>query len=156
MTALGFMLIVVGAVLVVAEAHMPSGALGIAGGAALIAGGVVVIAALGGGAALAVPVGIGLGAGAAGWTLLIARQARTSRRVRVRAGPESLCGRLGVVRRWSGPSGQVFVEGSLWRARHAPAGDDDSLLREGDHVVVERVNGLTLSVRRAEEWELPA
>jgi membrane protein implicated in regulation of membrane protease activity len=24
----------------------------------------------------------------------------------------------------------------------------------GDHVVVERVSGLTLSVRRAEEWEL--
>jgi membrane protein implicated in regulation of membrane protease activity len=29
-------------------------------------------------------------------------------------------------------------------------------LREGDRVVVERVSGLTLSVRRAEEWELIA
>ena len=29
-------------------------------------------------------------------------------------------------------------------------------LEEGDRVVVERVNGLTLSVRRAEEWELVA
>jgi hypothetical protein len=27
---------------------------------------------------------------------------------------------------------------------------------EGDSVVVERVSGLTLSVRRAEEWELIA
>ena len=29
-----------------------------------------------------------------------------------------------------------------------------SALREGERVVVERVNGLTLRVRRAEEWEL--
>jgi membrane protein implicated in regulation of membrane protease activity len=32
--------------------------------------------------------------------------------------------------------------------------DDPEELREGDPVVVERVQGLTLSVRRAEEWEL--
>ena len=37
-------------------------------------------------------------------------------------------------------------------ARMALAEDDR--LREGDPVVVERVQGLTLSVRRAEEWEL--
>ena len=48
------------------------------------------------------------------------------------------------------PVGQVFVDGALWRAR--PSLSDD--LRVGDHVVVERVNGLVLCVRRAEEWEL--
>jgi len=156
MTALGLILIVLGAVLVVAEAHLPSGALGVAGGAALVAGGVLVIAAFGGGAALAVPVGIGLGAAAGGWTFVIARQAHTSRRVRARVGAESLSGRVGVVRQWHEPAGQVFVDGSLWRARHAPAGDDETLLQEGDQVVVQGVAGLTLSVRRAEEWELLA
>jgi membrane-bound serine protease (ClpP class) len=60
-----------------------------------------------------------------------------------------------VVRRWSEPAGQVFINGALWRARRRWAdSDDNESLREGDLVVVERVTGLTLSVRRAEEWEL--
>ena len=60
-TALGFALLLTGVVLVIAEAHVPGGVLGVAGGLALIAGGIIVIGALGGGAALAVPIGIGLG-----------------------------------------------------------------------------------------------
>jgi membrane-bound serine protease (ClpP class) len=157
MTGLGLLLVVLGAVLTVAEAHMPSGALGIAGGAALIVGGVLVIAALGGGAAVAVPVGVGLGLAAGGWTLVVARHAAQSRRVPVRSGAEALTGRIGVVRRWQEPAGQVLVDGALWRARHQPMdGDDAPGLQEGDFVVVERVSGLTLRVRRAEEWELVA
>jgi membrane-bound serine protease (ClpP class) len=154
MTALGFVLMLVGGVLVVAEAHMPSGVLGVMGGLVLIAGGVVVIVALGGGAAVAVPVGIVLGAAAGGWTLAATRTAAITRRVRVRAGTEALCGRVGVVRRWSEHAGQVFVDGGLWRARHDSVGTDGVALREGDPVVIERVTGLTLSVRPAEEWEL--
>ncbi len=154
MTALGFALLILGATLVVAEAHAPSGVLGVAGGVALIAGGVIVIAALGGGAALAVPVGVGLGAAAGGWALVTTRKASGSRRVRIQAGAEALCGRVGVVRRWSESAGQVFVDGALWRARHEWAAADEESLHEGEAVVVERVSGLTLSVRRAEEWEL--
>jgi membrane-bound ClpP family serine protease len=156
MTAVGFVLLLTGAVLVVAEAHAPSGVLGVAGGLALIAGGIIVIAATGGGLALAVPVGVGLGAAAGGWALVATRKAAGSRRVRIQAGAEALCGRLGVVRRWSGSGGQVFVDGALWRARHESVGTDDEGLHEGEPVVVERVSGLTLSVRRAEEWELIA
>jgi membrane-bound serine protease (ClpP class) len=156
MIALGFALLVMGAVLVVAEAHVPGGILGVAGGLALIAGGIIVIAALGGGAALAVPVGLGLGAAAGGWALLVTRKAIGVRRTRVRAGSEGLCGQIGVVRRWSDPGGQVFVDGALWRARNDSADVDDETLHEGDPVVVERVSGLTLSVRRAEDWELIA
>jgi len=44
-------------------------------------------------------------------------------------------------------------DGALWRARRSWE-DDDHALAVGDHVVVERVHGLTLSVRRADEWEL--
>jgi membrane-bound serine protease (ClpP class) len=58
------------------------------------------------------------------------------------------------VRRWGEPDGQVFIDGALWRARRRWAESDGEPLQEGDLVVVERVNGLTLSVRRAEEWEL--
>jgi membrane protein implicated in regulation of membrane protease activity len=32
--------------------------------------------------------------------------------------------------------------------------DEQPNLAEGERVVVERVNGLTLAVRRAEEWEV--
>jgi membrane protein implicated in regulation of membrane protease activity len=142
MTALGFALLLIGAILVVAEAHVPSGVLGVLAAAALIAGAVIVIGSVGASEAIAVPVGVALGAAAG------------SRRVRVQAGAESLCGHVGVVRRWSESAGQVFVDGALWRARDELAEADDEALQEGDPVVVERVSGLTLSVRRAEEWEL--
>jgi len=156
MTALGFVLLLMGAVLVVAEAHAPGGVLGVAGGVALIAGGIIVIAALGGGAALAVPVGVGLGVAAGGWTLVAMRKAAGSHRARIQAGAEALCGRVGVVRGWSESNGQVFVDGALWRARQEWTEADGETLCEGEAVVVERVSGLTLSVRRAEEWELIA
>jgi membrane-bound ClpP family serine protease len=156
MTALGFALLLAGAALVIAEAHVPGGVLGVLGGIALIAGGIVVIAALGGGAAIAVPVGVGIGAIAGGWTLAASRKAAAASRTRVRAGAEGLRGQVGVVRRWTEPSGQVFVDGALWRARHEWPLIDAEALHEGDQVVVERVSGLTLCVRRADEWELTA
>jgi membrane protein implicated in regulation of membrane protease activity len=84
------------------------------------------------------------------------RKAASAGRERIQAGAKALCGRVGVVRRWSEPAGQVFVDGTLWRARHEWTGIDGEGLHEGDPVVVERVGGLTLSVRRAEEWELIA
>jgi membrane-bound serine protease (ClpP class) len=155
-TALGFALLVMGSVLLVAEAHLPGGVLGLGGAVALIAGGIIVIVMLGGGAALAVPVGVGLGVAACGWALVVGRKAAIARRARIQVGAEALCGRVGVVRWWSEPTGQVFVDGALWRARKGWAESDGEALREGDQVVVERVSGLTLSVRRAEEWELMA
>jgi membrane-bound ClpP family serine protease len=157
MTALGFALLLVGAALMVAEAHAPGGVFGVVGGLGLVVGGVVLIGALGGGAMVAAPVAVGIGAVAAGWTLVATRKAATARQGRIQAGRETLCGRIGVVRQWREPAGQVFVEGALWRAQHGWAGrDQDDKLEEGDAVVVERVNGLTLVVRRAEDWELVA
>jgi membrane-bound serine protease (ClpP class) len=154
MNTLGIALLLIGGVLVVAEAHAASGVLGVAGGAALIAGGVLVVTALGGSAILAVPVALALAVAAAAWALLATRAAAGSRRMRVKSGAESLHGRIGVARRWSESSGQVFLDGALWRARHELLGIGDEEIEEGDPVVVERVSGLTLSVRRAEDWEM--
>ncbi|HZD86649.1 MAG TPA: NfeD family protein [Gaiellaceae bacterium] len=154
MTALGVALLVVGGALLVAEAHVPGGVFAAFGGVALVAGGVVVITVLGAGAAVAVPVGVGIGVAAGAWALVASGKARSARRARVQAGSEALCGRTAVVRRWGEPDGQVFIDGALWRARRRWAESDGEPLQEGDLVVVERVNGLTLSVRRAEEWEL--
>jgi membrane-bound ClpP family serine protease len=156
MTALGIVLLILGVVLVVAEAHVPGGILGMAGAVALIVGAIAVIAAAGGGAVLAVPVGAGLGVSAAAWALLVTRKTARAQRARIRSGSEALSGQVGVVRRWSAADGQVFVAGALWRAHHDCADVDGGALNEGEPVVVERVSGLTLSVRRAEEWELIA
>ena len=158
MVAVGIALLVAGAALVAAETHAPNGALGTIGGIALLIGGITAILSLGGGAALAVPVGIILGLGAGGWTLVVGRELGRSRARAIRSGSETLSGRVGEVRQWDDGSGQVFVDGALWRARHEDITDagehDQDRFERGDRVVVEYVHGLTLCVRRAEEWEL--
>jgi len=156
MTALGFALLLAGAALMVAEAHAPGGVFGVAGGVGLVVGGIVLIGALGGGAMIAIPVAVGIGAVAVGWTLVATRKAASARRGRIQSGRDALCGRIGVVRQWHEPAGQVFVEGALWRAQHDWGARENDALQEGDPVVVQRVNGLTLLVRRAEDWELVA
>src|SRR2546421_1982437 len=110
MTGLGLVLLLLGATLVVVEAHVPGGVAGVAGGIALVVGGIVAIVGFGGSVALAVPVGIGVGAGVAGWMLLAATKTAAARRTRIQSGTEALAGRVGVVRGWSDSSGQVFVD----------------------------------------------
>jgi membrane-bound ClpP family serine protease len=155
MVALGIGLLLVGATLLVAEAHLPTGGLlGVAGAAALVAGVVLAIEGSGAGLALAIPLAAGVGLAGFGFTAIAARKGAATRRLRSHSGPEGLVGQLGVARSDFDPSGQVFVDGALWRALRSWADDGDPL-HPGDPVVVERVSGLTLSVRKAEDWELP-
>ena len=51
------------------------------------------------------------------------------------------------------PEGQVWIEGSLWRARLS---SDGAPLRPGDRVRVEAVDGLTLVVRPEAPIDAPA
>jgi membrane protein implicated in regulation of membrane protease activity len=81
---------------------------------------------------------------------VIARAMLAAARPRALTGAEGLIGHVGVVRSAPAPLGQVFIDGALWRVK--PCLPDE--LEVGDPVVVERVQGLVLSVRRAEEWEL--
>jgi membrane-bound ClpP family serine protease len=154
MVEAGVALVVLGAALLVAEAHVPAGALGVAGGLALAAGAALAIAGAGGGLAIVLPAVIAACAVAGLWMAVATRKALATRRLRASSGREALSGRLGVVRTWNGGGGQVFVDGALWRARRSWA-DEEGELSAGDPVVVEHVNGLTLAVRRAEEWEQP-
>ena len=71
-------------------------------------------------------------------------------------GPEALVGRLGTVRGPLAPLGLVLVDGSLWRAQEAWSDSAAPTVAGGEPVVVERVDGLTLLVRRAEPWEVEA
>jgi membrane-bound serine protease (ClpP class) len=155
MTALGVALLLVGGVVVIVEAHVQSlGFLGVPGVAALVAGSVLTVTGLGGGIALVIACALVLaviGAAAVGLTLT---KGIAARRRRISTGSEGIVGHLGIVRRWMDPGGTVLVDGALWRARLSLP--DEPPLSEGDHVVVERVNGLTLCVRKAERWELVA
>jgi membrane protein implicated in regulation of membrane protease activity len=82
------------------------------------------------------------------------RKAHAASHRRVDCGAEGLVGHVGVVRRPRDPLGHIAVDGELWRARRSWAEEDEPPPREGDAVVVDRVEGLTLSVRRAEVWEV--
>ena len=153
MLLLGIALVLTGAGLLVAEAHLPTyGLLGVAGVVSLVLGGAIAVDGSGGGLALVLVVGLVLAMVAGVALLTAARGVASVSRRRARTGAEGLVGQVGQVRHELEPVGQVFVDGALWRARSC--WDDDGALREGDPIVVERVQGLTLSVRRAEEWEL--
>lgn len=156
MTALGVSLLVIGAIVVVIEAHVPT--LGMLGGPGVIAlgvGAVLTVAGLGGGVALSVVAALLLVSVSAAALLVSVRKGLGVRRRRIRAGPESLIGHVGVVQSWSEPAGKVLVDGALWHAcLSLPDDDAEPHLHAGDKVVVERLRGLTLSVRPAEDWEL--
>lgn len=155
MTALGILLVVLGMILVAIEAHVPRlGMLGGPGVIALGAGALLAVGGLGGGLAVALVSALVLASGAASVLALTLTKGRAVRGRRVRTGPEGLVGRLGVVRRWDDSGGKVLVDGALWRARQSWPEEPQSELHAGDPIVVERLDGLTLAVRAAEEWEL--
>ena len=157
MTSLGLVLLVIGALVAVAEAHFPTH--GIAGGVGLLlmaVGAVLAISGLGAGVLLGLLGGFVL-AGAGGAALVVTvRRGLTARHRRIQTGAEAIVGHLGVVRSWTNGTGSVDLDGAVWRARRSITADNEDVpvLQPGDTVVVERLNGLTLSVRPAEEWEL--
>jgi membrane-bound ClpP family serine protease len=155
MVIAGIVLVLLGAGLLVAEAHLPTfGVLGILGLVSLVAGGAIAVDGSGGGTALVVVVALVLALVAAVALVAMAKGVASVTRRRSRTGADALVGHVGVVRHQLEPVGQVFVDGALWRAQPCWEDGTEDRLREGDHVVVERVKGLTLGVRRAEEWEL--
>src|SRR5205823_4186807 len=149
MIAVGVVLVLVGAALLVAEAHLPAGVLGVGGALALAAGAALAIAGAGGGLAIVLTVALSAGLIAALWVGVAARKALAAGLRQTVSGREALSGHTGVVRRWNGTDGQVLVDGALWRACCSWP-DADEPIGEGDSVVVERVRGLTLAVRKAE------
>ncbi len=154
MTDLGIALLVIGVIVILVEAHVPTlGLLGAPGITALGVGAVLTVSGLGGGLVLGLITALLLVLAGLGGLALVLRKGAGVRRRRISAGPESLIGHLGVVRSWGEPNGSVLVDGALWRARRSWS-DEESELHEGDPVVVERRTGLTLAVRRAEDWEL--
>jgi len=149
MVETGISLLVIGVALLVAEAHVAGfGVLGSAGVLALVVGIVLSVAGAGAGPLLIVPAALCVTAIGAAYVWFVTSKGLAVRRTPLRSGSRALVGRLGEVR-----NGQVFIDGALWRAR-ASVIEQDRALTSGEPVVVERVDGLTLTVRRAEEWEV--
>jgi membrane-bound serine protease (ClpP class) len=153
MSTFGVVLVVVGAALMVAEAHVPThGVLGTTAAAALTAG--VVLSLSGAGAPIAAVLAAGIAVSLAGaalaWLLLV--KSLATRRMAVKSGTRAMLGRVGTVRAIPAPVGQVLLDGALWRARLWDF--EEYEVAEGSPVVVEAVDGLTLTVRPAEEWEV--
>jgi membrane-bound ClpP family serine protease len=160
MTGLGMALLVIGAVVAIAEAHYPThGIVGGIGVVVLAIGAVLAISGLGAGLLLGLLGGLMLAGAGAGVLTLSLKQGVAVRHRRIRTGAEAIVGQVGIVRSWTDSAGSVALDGALWRACRSPGHDDEDEdenrdLHTGDSVVVERLTGLTLSVRRAEEWEL--
>jgi len=153
MTILSVALLFLGLALLVAEAHLPTfGVIGTAGVAALVAGLVLALEGAGGSLALALALALPLAAGFAVLGTVALRRVRAASTRRARCGEEGLIGQVGVVRRRLDPDGAVVVDGALWSARRSAV--ESVPVGEGERVVVDGVNGVTLRVRRAELWEV--
>src|SRR5205085_6074234 len=117
-------------------------------------GAVLAISGLGAGVLIGLSAGIALAGAGIGVLAVSVKQGAVVARRRVRTGAEGIVGQIGVVRNWTDTAGSVAVDGALWRARRSSGHEPELEIHAGDKVVVERLNGLTLCVRRAEEWEL--
>jgi membrane-bound serine protease (ClpP class) len=141
----GLLLILLAFALFAAEAFIVShGALAAGGVLALAFGGLLLFDTDNEAFEISVPVVLLTAAALGGLFVWIISKAVQARHAQVHTGSEELIGAVGKVRSPLDPIGHVFVRGALWRAR-----SDHEGLKPGDRVVVERVDGLTLTVAPA-------
>ncbi|MCB0066432.1 MAG: nodulation protein NfeD [Caldilineaceae bacterium] len=134
-------LLLLGLVLMIAEAFVPSfGALGIGGILSFILGAAILIDTDSPSFAISWAVVVGTGAGALAFSLLVVRMAFISHRRRVITGREQMIGDVAVVQDWRETSGHVFIHGERWRAVGL------AHLTPGQNARVISIDGLTLRV----------
>ncbi len=142
----GLLLILLAFGLFMAEAFIVShGALAAGGVISLIFGGLLLFNTNNDAYEISVPVVIFTAAMLGSFFAWVISKAVQARHRKVHTGTEELIGAHGVVRSRLDPVGHVFVKGALWRAHTA----DNSPLEAGQEVVVEAVDGLTLTVAPA-------
>jgi membrane-bound serine protease (ClpP class) len=135
----GLMLVLLGAALLVVDAHVVThGALTLSGLVAMAFGLIVLFHKTPAPYHLNTAIVFTVTAVLGGfWALAVGKSIAVRRRP-ITVGPEQIVGMQGVVR----PGGAVFVRGELWRARSSDA------LEPGDRVAVDALDGLTLQVHR--------
>ncbi len=135
----GLALVLLGAALLVIDAHVVThGALTLSGVVAMAVGLATLFHDAPAPYHTSIPLVVTVTGLIGGFWAIAVGKALAVRRRPVTVGPEEIIGREGVVR----DSGQVFVHGELWRAR------SDEPLHPGERVRVNAVDGLTLDVRR--------
>jgi membrane-bound ClpP family serine protease len=139
----GLLLILLAFGLFVAEAFITShGALAIGGVVSLVFGGLLLFNTNNDAYEISVPIVIFTAALLGSFFAWVIGKAVQARHREVHTGSEELLGKIGTVRSPLDPVGHVFVNGALWRARTR----DDSTLDVGEQIVVEEIQGLTLTV----------
>lgn len=152
---LGVAMVLAGLIVLVIEAHASSGGvLGIAGALASAAGIGLLISGSGAGTWVAIPISLLLAAIGVSAVAVGAHKAIAALRTAVRTGPNRLIGSPATVRHWSGGVGQVAADGTLWRARVELGWEREPAPVPGESVIIEKLHGLTLSVRPRQPWEL--
>lgn len=84
-----------------------------------------------------------------GFMMFVIERAGRARSRPVMTGWEELLGMTGEVRSVLNPTGQIFIDGALWRAELSPEATAAGPVSVGESVRVESVRGLTLVVVRA-------
>ncbi|MGK2740091.1 NfeD family protein [Tepidicaulis sp. LMO-SS28] len=134
-------LILLGMVLIVAEAFSPSfGALGIGGTIALLIGATILIDTEAPGFQVSWYVLAGIATATLAFTYLVAHLAVSSFRQRVTTGKEEMTGMIATVLDWEDGRGFVLAHSERWRAV------SDAPLEAGDAVTIDEIDGLTLHV----------
>lgn len=144
---LGAIVILVGLVVIVIEAHATTGGvLAVAGVMAVAAGAGLIMAGSGAALVLTIPVAVLLAALGVFGIMLTARKVAAARNQELRTGPTALVGTVATVRTWDQAEGQVSADGTLWSA--VLSGDwQDTRPVPGETVVIDTLDGLTMSVR---------
>ena len=96
-----------------------------------------------------IPVVVIAGLVLGGFMMFVIERAGKARSRPVMTGWEELIGMTGEVRSTLSPTGQIFIDGALWRAELSPEATAGGAVPVGESVRVESVRGLTLVVVRA-------
>ena len=137
----GLALILLGTVLMVFEAFVPSfGALGIGGIASFVVGSIMLMDADVPGFRVYMPLIGAIATVSAGVFLFVGMMVVRARRRAVVSGPEELIGLGGEVVSWSGLTGRVHTHGEIWQARA------NNELAPGSKVRIRQRDGLVLLV----------
>lgn len=142
----GLILIMLALVLFVLEAQIVSyGALTFGGLIALVVGSLLLVDSTGGFAGVSIaiiaPIAL-LTLACLAFVLKVGLQAQNKK---VITGSSGLIGMIGEARTKIAPSGQIFMDGALWQA------ESKDIIKAGQKVVVEAVEGLRLTVKQLKE-----
>ncbi len=150
-TAAGITLLVIGIVMIIAEAHLDThGIVGAVGVIALAASGLLLFDTDSSTFEVSAPVVIAFAVMLGGGMAIAVSKAVQAGRAPPATGREEMVGKTGEVRVPLTPVGQIYVDGALWRATladDAAPEDAERVHERGGRVAVEAVEGLTLRVR---------